>query len=312
MSVAEKNPEVKTQPRVMVIESIEKRDSGYVRTDTKGTRHEEKIDCPSVIFIPNRGKIAKKTVINGKETIIYVKARYIKGCSEIEEQKQKELGIDIKDLLPSDSVIQLDKGVRMIREEGDLALFAYLENVLYNENAPNRQGSKAKAIFKVVEVDQKNESLNQRSFLTAEAVGYVASLVLKVGKDSFKYKESKIDNILQVLNEAGGEGYAEKVNTLTRLAELNPTKFLQTVKSLENTIVTEITEALELNVIQLTAKTAEFVEDKKMLANFGEVKLKKEKQIETLADLLRTPEYAAAYQELKAKIEIAQENQFKN
>lgn len=293
------------EPKVLILETLERRDSGYVNLDTKGTAHEERIDTASVRFVPNRGKMAKKDT-NGRT--IYVPIRYIKGSSEIEVSKQKELGITPN--LPEADTIQIDKGVKIVKEEGDLALYNYLSNVFYNVDAPHRSKN-AKAIFRVVQVDKKSESLNEKSFLRADAVNYVAGLVLRTGKDSFRYQEAKIDNILEVMNVLGGDSYSQKINALTRLAESDPAGFLQKVKTLENVVITEITHALELSVITFVGNNVEYVEDKKVVANLGDAKMKKDKQIEALSDLLRTPEYASAYQELKAKTEIAAEKNFK-
>jgi hypothetical protein len=297
---------------VMLIEVIDQQDSGYVRDDTAGTPYEERITSPGAIFIPNTGKMSKPIVNSeGAETGRFqnVSIRYIKGCPFIDIAEQEKNNWKPNSIANEDAIVIL-KGKTMVKREGDVALFDYLEKVFYNVNAPNRP-TRAKAFFKVVELDKQTESLNERDFEQAEAVRYVQSLVIKKGEKKYAYKEDKIDNILQVLNLFGGETYPDKINVLTKAAKNSPENFLKIVIKSEDITVTEVAHAIELNVIHFVGNSAEYVKDKKVVASLGTESLSKDKKISKLAELLRTPEYAQAYQDLKVMIELTQEESLK-
>lgn len=306
-------PKELTEVPTMFIEIIDQQDSGYVRDDTAGTPYEEKITYPGVEFIPNTGKRAEAILDpgTGKETgrYAFVPIRYIKGCPYIDVADQDKYGWRPSPL-PQEDAIQIIKGKAIVKGEGDVALFDYLEKVFYNINAPHRS-VKAKAIFKVIEVEKQTEVLNEMDFIQADAVKYVQGLVIQTGKNTYKYKEDKIDNILTILGLYGGDNYPQKVNVLTSAAKTRPKDFLTLVMKSDDQSVTEVSHALELNVIQFQGNTVEFVEDSKIVASLGEARMSTDKKISALAELLRTPEYAQAYQEMKVKTEIAQEKSLK-
>lgn len=302
------NQEVPT----MFIELVKQQDSGFVRDDTKGTPYEETIKTAGVLFIPNRGKMAEeiidKATNKGTGRFNHVPIRYIKGCPYIKVEEQEKNNW-LPSAISNEDQIAIKKGSSIVRKEDDM-LFDYLSNVFYNLNAPNRP-VKAKSLFKVVEIDRKNEQLNERVFIKADALNYIAKLVVKSGKNSYKYKESQIDNLLTAMSEYGGDSYPEKINTLTRIAEKNPKALLDLAVKMDNLVMTEILHGIEFDVIVIKGNSVEYVADNKVLANLGTEKMSKDKQMETLAELLRTPEYAQSYTELKAKIELAQEKQLK-
>lgn len=295
----------------MYIEIIDQSPSGYIRDDTRGTPYQEEITAPSVEFIPNTGKMSKAILDEkGKPTNRHrnVAIRYIKDCPYIEVEEQEKYGYE-KNKIPSVDTIAIKKGKTLIKREGDVGLFDFLQKVFYNLNAPHRPKS-AKAIFKVVEVEAKVSSLNEKDFLRGKAVGMVEELVMKQG-NTWKFQENKIDNILTVLGVFGGESYADKVNVLIAQAKIDPEKFVQTITKMDEQTVTEITHAMQLDVIQFVGNTAQYIKDSKVIANLGDQTLAGNKKIERLSELLKTPEYAEAYNELKIKIEIAQENSLK-
>jgi hypothetical protein len=296
----------------MLIEIVNQQDSGFVRDDTAGTPYEERIKTAGVLFVPNIGNMAEPILDSkGEKTgrTKNVKIRYIKGCPYIKVEEQEKLNYKPNEISSEDQ-IAIKKGSSIIKKEGDTALYDYLENVYYNLNAPNRP-NKAKALFKVVQVDRKNEQLNEHIFIKADAIKLIESLVLKNANKGYKYKEEKIDSLLSALAEFGGETYAEKINTLTRIADKTPKKLLDIANKMENVLLTEISHALELSVIKFSGNTVEYVDGKSVLASLGTEKLSQDKKIGALADLLITPEYSQAYVELKAKIDLAKENQLK-
>lgn len=290
----------------MYLETLQKSDSGYVRDDTAGTAYEERIDTAGITFIPNTG-IMREEVIDEKtqKSVGYVNVpiRYIKNCPYIRVDDQKKYGFEPAKI-PSIDAISLRKGKAIVKDEGD-KLYEYLKNVNYNLSNPKRSPS-AKALFKVVEVEKKVSDNNEFEFVRARAITYVESLVLKTG-NSYKYKEDKIDNILTLIGVHGGDNYSEKINSLTHAAKNNPVVFLQMVTKADDILTTEVSHALELNVIAFKGNSVEGVDDKKIYANLGTEKMSQDRKITVFAELLRTPEFAGAYQEIKTKTELAHE-----
>lgn len=300
----------KSQVPVMYLETLQRQDSGYVRDDTAGTAYEEKIDTAGITFIPNIGSMREQVLdVNEKPTggWMDVPIRYIKNCPYIRVDEQKKYGFE-PHKIPSYDAISLKKGKAIVENSGD-KLYEYLKNVNYNLSNPNRS-PKAKPLFKVVEIEKKVNDSNELDFVRARAVIYVESLVLKTG-NSYKYKEDKIDSILTLIGVHGGDNYSEKINSLTHAAKNNPVVFLQMVTKADDILTVEVTHALEANVITFKGNTVEGVEDKKVYANLGTEKMSHDRKITVLAELLRTPEYASAYQDIKTKTELAQEKMLK-
>lgn len=298
----------------MFIEVLATGDSGYVRDDTRGTPYQESINCAEVTFIPNRGKMAKPISYNDKgEPTAFrnVDIRYIKDCPYIEIEEQKKNNYEPSTIKNNDAIV-IKKGKAMIKREGDIALFDYIQNVFYNQNAPNRPRS-AKALIKVVELEKKVSLVNENVFLQARAITAVEKLVLKQpGKTvSYKYQESKIDNLLTALNKFGGDNYSDKISVLTACAKADPQGFLDIAAKLDNITITEITHALELNVVAFEGSTLQYVDGKAVVCTIDNMIKAQASKIAAASDLLKTPEYAQAYTELKAKLEIAQEKQLK-
>lgn len=298
----------------MYIELTVKGESGYVMDGTKGTPHEQTINCAGLAFVPSVGKMAVEIVDeNGKGTGRYrnEEIRYIKDCPYITVADQKKYGYE-KNKIATNDAIPIKKGSAIIRREGDVALYDYLMNVFYNADAPNRPKTlpKNKAIYKVVEIEKNITKFNEDIFLQSEAIMYVKTLVLSSGK-SFKYQENKIDNLITALNVFGGDNYSTKIRVLTDCAKKDPKGFLDLATKLESITITEITHALELDVIRFEGNTAEYVDGKKVLGTVPPEIKSQAKKIEALADILKTPEYAQAYTEFKAKLEIAQEKSLK-
>lgn len=304
--------EEKIEVPTMLIELINVGDTGYIMDGTEGTMHEQRIVAPPVSFIPNIGTMSEEILDEqtNKPTGRHanVKIRYIKNCPYIKISDQKKYGYEPG--IGTENAIAIKKGKEVIKREGDVALFDFLQKVFYNLSAPNRSKN-AKAIFKVVEVEQKTTELNDDAFLSAEAVNHVKTLFLKTG-NSYKYKEDKIDNLLTALSTFGGDSYSEKITVLRKYAEQFPKKFLDVFSTMDNIPITELTHAVELNVIRFEGVTAEYCESKEILAVVGNENKSQSKKIEALAELLRTPEYAQAYQNFRVKLEIAQEASLKS
>ena len=116
---------------------------------------------------------------------------------------------------------------------------------------------------------------------------------------------------MTLLGKFGGESPAEKIAVLTQAAEENPELFIQLITKTDETLVTEINHAIQLNVIQFVGNSVQGVADNKIFATLPDDLKSMDKKIMAFSELLKTPEFASIYQELKIKIEIEEENSVK-
>jgi hypothetical protein len=307
-------------PPVLYIEVFDRRDSGFfldsngVPAGTQGTAAEMKIDCPTACFIPNYGfrKGYKEQVVNGKKVNLPYNEpiRYIKHQTEISVEKQKLLGIT-PHRAGQEDMIEIKKGnMTIVREGAHIPLYDYILDVFYNASNPDRSPNAAK-LYKVVELGKEEEEMNDEDILMADALKFVARFYQKIGKGKYKYNEEKINGLCELFT-IFAETMPGKVTALNALAKADPSEFLNKATKFEQVTVTEITHALQLNVIRFKDNVVEYVEKEKVLGSLGTAKLSHEKKIEKLADLLHTPEMKSAYEELQLELEIAQEKALKS
>jgi hypothetical protein len=302
MSTETKN----SKPPVMLIEYTDQRDSGWVLDGTRGKPHHTELRAPSKAFIPNTGFRAAFEGEEGRKVKVNKAIRYIKNCPFIDVDEQKKHGFEPHTKQPAVDKIVIDKGYATIVREGDVALYDYLQAVYYNESNEHRTAS-ATALFRVVELDKKAETVNEKDFIVAEAVSYISkNLVLKTGKDTYKYNEAKIDTVCSLLS-VYAETPSQKVVAITSFAKVYPEEFLSRIRSLENTTVTDITHALQLNVIKFNENSVVYVNKDKVITSLGSGTMTQAQKVKKLADLLQTPEYNAQYTELRAELEAAKE-----
>lgn len=297
----------KQKVETMVVEWCNQRDSGYRPDGGNNSPLDSKVTCGSQCFIPNTGKMAREILNDkgeGTGKFEYVAIRYVKGCQEIEVELQKKMGVNPSRITTEDQIM-LPKGNGLFKNEGDLALYKYVANVFWNEDAPNRSKN-VKSLYRIVKKEQKVTSGNELEFAKAEAVIYVKKLVTKTGNE-YKYNEAKIDSCINILSLPNLGSYSDKISVLTQKANQKPIEFLQTVTKLDDTLTTEISYALQLDLIRFAGNVAEYCDDKKILASLGEGQMKQAAKITKLADLLNMDEYKGAYEEFKIKLELAQE-----
>ena len=297
---------VNKEPEILILECTIKGDSGFFHE----ADHSRKRSCPSVLVIP--------PVSNGwDEEGNVIPIRYVTNNPEIKIEKLKEKGIptpvdDSGNYRVVGNKIFMTYGTLVVKKNADKGKYNYLEASCFNENAKNRPDhDHSIKYFKVVEPLKEDEDFNDRWLIQNEAESYVASLVQK-SNGANKYNTGKIDSLLSLFNQYGGENYAQKLTVLRSMAANNSVDFLKKVKSLDDSMVTLIVHAEELNVISIGNKNAEFVDGNKILANFEGEKLSKDKRIKQLAELLKTPEYASVYQELQAKTDLKEKQVIEN
>lgn len=295
-------------PPTIFIELVDQGSSGFIQNDTIGTPTQIEVRAPGRRYIPNTGYRLgeKKEGENGKQKTVKFneKIRYIKNETVISVTEQQKLGIE-PNPLPTEDKIFIEKGFAMVVREGStIGLYDYLSQSFYNESNPNRS-PKATALYRVLQIDKEAEKFNEDELVAADAVKYVGTLYQRTSKNNYQYNEVKIDAVCEMF-AVFAESYATKIKSLLLMAKQRPEWFLDRVTKLEQTTITEVVHALELNVIQFKENTAQYCNKEKVLYVFDGKRLNREGMISKLADFLRTREGHQQYMELKAELEVAQ------
>lgn len=296
------------KPPEIFIELFDKRNSGFILDGTENTIAMEELNCPTIRWIPNEGK--KGIMENNARKDVPI--RFIKGCDTIDIEEQVKRGFKPNHY---EDKIPIEKGYATIIREGNTAsLYDYLTSVYYNADAPHRSPTAAK-LFKIVQLDKEAEGYNEEDVVRAHAIMFVDGLRIKTGNDKegkalYKYNEDRISALCALLNVTG-ETPATQIFQIMSKAKSDSRYFMETVEKFEQTIITEVSHALELNVIKFDDNTAMYFNESKIIKNLGTQKLKKEEKIEQLADYLKTREGNPELTELRAKLDLAKEQALK-
>lgn len=303
--------EIKKQKApTLFIELSDQRDSGFVLDGTRGTKHETRLTCPKSRFIPSRGFRLVKGLNpeTGAEEWYNEEIQYIKNQRILSVAEQKARGIR-PSRMRLDDKIRIDGGNFSVTREGAfIGLYDYLLQVFYNASNKDRPAS-ATALYKVKEVGKAEEEFNEMEVMQSDAIQFLKTLFYKEGK-TFKYDEPKI-NALANMFTIFAETPAGKISGLMAFAKKEPLEFLNKAMRFEQIIVTEVTHAIELNVIKFEGNTAVYCNKDTVIADLGRGNLKHETKISKLADILGNPEYKEVYEELRIELEIAKEAQLK-
>lgn len=297
----------KEQVPVKYYELIDVKSSGFIQDGTENTAYQQELKGPSIQWISSTGRKGQK---DEKGIIHYVDIRYISGCESIIPEDQDKRGFKpnrFEDKIP------FENNFTTVRREGNqVALFDYLKDVFFNDDAPNRPSS-ATPRYREVKLDKKAEVLLDEDELQTQAKMMVYELRQTTGdkKVPFKYNVEKIAARCRLLNVWDETPERQLVLLLSKAVQ-NPKEFLEIVQKSEQTIITEVSHALELNVIKFDANTAQYVDENKIITTLGDGKMKELDKIEKLASWLSTNEGTNSLTELRAKVEIAKEKLFQN
>lgn len=278
-------------------ELAEKKSSGFILDGTKGTLYQQELTSPSIRWIPNSGR-TKNPDTKGFKDI-----RYLSGCDILDPEEQKKRGYIPH---PFEDKIGMENGFMTVAREGNaVTLYDYLESAFYNQDNPDRPEG-ATAIYREVKLDKKAENLLDEDEIITQAKSLIYELRLSTGdkKVPYKYNLDRINSICRLLN-VWDETPERKLILLLNKANSNPKEFLETVYKSEQTVITEVSHALELNVIMFDGNTAQYTEGYKVIYSLGNDKLKPEQKPEKFASWLTTQEGNQSLTELRAKIEVA-------
>ena len=233
---------------VMFIELVDRKGSGFIQDGTENTKNPIELNSPSQKYIANQGWRKATKVVDGKSVSYNERIRYIRNEREISVEKQKLFGIEPSALPKEDKIVITGGEAVIARVRGNEGLFDFFKDSFYNESNPDRS-PKATAVYRVVEKDKEAEEDIEDDIALADALNYLNALSQKVGEKSYRYNEEKIDGLCQLFT-VFADTPATKLRSLIVFAKTTPLKFMQAVTKWEQITQTEITHALQLNVIK--------------------------------------------------------------
>lgn len=288
---------------VLYLEIVDQGESGFILDTTRGTAYEQQRRTSTISWIPTMGT---QVYLDNDGIKRNKRVRHISGCESIDMEEQTKSGF-----VPNRNAdkIPFDMGFATIRREGSTigtydylsAITDFLDNPLRPENLP--------ALYKQIKVDEKAVELLDEDELLTAAKSKVYALRSNNGDKDFTYLEDKINSYCKLLN-VWDETPQRKLILLLNKAMSRPKEFLDIVVSAENTVITEVTHALQLGVIMFDGNTAQYTKESKVISALGKGNMSSDKKIEALSTFLQTPEGNNALTELRAKVEVEKENQF--
>lgn len=293
---------------VKFFEIVEQGDSGFYLDNTKGTQHEHQLRTPTVSWIPTEGIEAYMDKDNdGNNIKRHRPIKHIKGCEIIYPLEQEKAGFKPNRM---NDKIPMDNGFATVKREGStVGTFDYLIKATYFADNPLRPDS-ATPLYREIKVDERAMELVDNDELLTVAKSKVYALRLNTGAaNKYKYDESKIDSYCRLLN-VWDETPERKLVLLLSKATHNPKEFLDIVVKAEQTVITEVSHALQLGVIMFDKNVAQYAKESKVITPLGTGNMSEAKKIEALANYLQTPEGTNDLTELRAKTEIEKELQF--
>jgi len=288
----------------LFIELVGQQGSGFIKDGTAGTSFQEELRAPTIAFIPVTG------YRRGPEKE-HIPIRYIKNCPFIDEAEQKAKGISPN---RNEDIIQIERGYTTIELDGaDPGLIKYFTEVYYNESNPNRS-DRATALYRIIDVDENNKQYVEREMAYLDAAAFVSRLrKLNRAGEVVGYDEDKMNTVIELLSlPVPVDTPSGKLSAILSAAKSNPTEFMRYVTKLEESAITEITNALELGVIQFKGNVLQYTEKDEVIHNFGTGSFKKEKLIEFAANFLTSPDNKDAYKKFQIQLEVAEEKQLTN
>jgi hypothetical protein len=299
----------KEKPPVKYYEIVDKKPSGFIMDGTGGTQYQQELTTPSIQWIAAQGKtcVKVKDEKSGVETKHFVEIRYINGCDSIFPEEQEKRGFVPKRLMDK---IPIENGFVTVERDGStIGLYDYMEKAFWNQDNPDRPDTAASR-YREVKMNEKARELLDDDEMVTEAKSIVYSLRKNTGgKTPYKYDEDRIDSICRLVG-VWDQSPETKLIKLLQEATQNPKQFLEIVVKAEQTIITEISHALEMKVISFDGNTAQYSEGNKIIVALGGERMKEDVKIDKLAAWLGTQEGNPSLTELRAKLELAKEKEF--
>lgn len=292
----------KEKAPVKYYEVVDKAPSGFIMDGTENTPFQQQLMVPSIQWISSKGQACQKDNTGIKH---YVEVQYLHGCDSIYPDEQLKRGYTAKRMMDK---IPIENGfMNVVREGSTIGLYDYLEKVFFNLDNPDRPDTAA-ARYREVKLDKKAEELMDEDEFITKAKTLVYELRVNTGKNTepYRYHSDRIDSICRLVG-VWDETDQRKLILLLNKANSDPKGFLELVSKTEQTVITELSHALELKIIHFTENTAVFTEGAKVIYSVEGSKLKPDQKMEKLAYWLNTDAGTPSLTEIRAKLEIEKE-----
>lgn len=237
------------------------------------------LDSPNWCWVPNEGMR-----LNGSKM---EKIRYLENDTSIsvEDQDLRKVVVD-----RTKNKIIFEKGYAYLyKSESTEQLIEFLTTATYCKSAPRPINSGATVLYDIVNLSAKAEQANEGEEEVVEALSLLYKLRSKV-EGKYVYNEAKIESYANLLSVYGGQSPAENFKALNDIAKAKPKDFVAVVSAFDNTVKTEVAQALELKVISFADGIASFTSDDKVIKQLGSEAKNKGQQIEVISDFLKTSE----------------------
>lgn len=288
---------------IMFLEVFDQQDSGFVQDGTERTPYEQRLNKTTVTWVPTEGQ---EPYMDGKVKR-YKKIRHIKASENIYPLEQEKNGY-----FPNrtSDKIPIDNGFITIKREGStIGTFDYLKASTYFFDNPLRPDT-ATPIYRELKINENAVALIDEDELETMAKLKVYALRINRGERNYEYNVDKINTYCNLLN-VFADTPEQQIVLIMDKAIKNPPLFLDIIVKAEQTVITEVTHALQLNVILFDKNTAQYAKEAKVINTVGTGNMSQERKIEALASWLQTPEGNSALTELRINLEIEKERQFK-
>jgi hypothetical protein len=289
---------------IMFLEVYDQSDSGFVMDGTERTNFEQRLNKTTVTWVPTEGQ---EGYMDGKVKR-FRKIRHIRSSELIYPLEQEKNGY-----VPNRTTdkIPIDNGFITIKREGStIGTYDYLKASTYFFDNPFRPDT-ATPIYREIKVDENAVSLLDEDEMLTAAKTKVYALRLNInGTKNYKYDTDKISSYCNLLN-VFAETPEQQLVLLLNKSITNPKNFLDTIVKAEQTVITEISHALQLKVIAFEKNTAQYTKEEEVITTVGTGNMSEIKKIEALASYLQTTEGNSALTKLRTRLEIEKELQFK-
>ena len=206
-------------------------------------------------------KVAKKTTIR--------RIRFIAKCDTIFFDEQKAMGYDEKYEPNNSDIITFESGQLLVSER-ESNLLKFLELTNYSEDNENRD-TRVTALFKM----DRSSELMAKGLVDDKKVTKAKSIVYEMSDEELEETRKIFPNIRFNVKE----NKTELVDSLIKIAGLNPDAIIAGLSEEKNKVLSEISSSLESGVIVLGAKGYNFLtEDEKLGEGILEVPNNKKSQ----------------------------------
>lgn len=286
---------------------VDNQPSAYVM-DGPGVDDIDDIDFTPVISTPSIRAIRRtsrvKKVIKGKkgnpETFEYEMIRYIKDCPTIYVKEQDEQGYKPNHLT---DIIIFRSGSKTATNEGDTALFKYLQICEYNTDVLDRPEG-AEDIFKALSTTKDAEQEETIFDLQAKCLNVLSDLKKEETPGKFKYNTDALEFYCAVFKiPAFSSGFqSEAWVALAKFANQEPNKFLNSIANARAIIEADVYSAINLGVVTIDQQKVYYTDGNAVVMSFEDDDINEEEKHYALVDFMSNPKNDNHYKNLRVKL----------